>query len=448
MLSGTLDRAMATKSDPSTGKTERTVMFGHEDAVPAAVSSMKMDSHQIIWGHYDGYITLTTRTISTSGRQLKRFVDFHVGPVTSLATSSSLHSAVLSGGQDAVVKIWDVTSGSCVANLLGARSAISKVLVDSRKRVIAGCADGSTLVWNVDAVDVLATARSANGYRHVHEGHDAQPPAYSKLPDVGIVAPAIDLHVKDVLYDDMLEFILVLYSDCTRIYKYSAANGQCLAVFENPGSTGKITCMQWDKDVSATSEEEPITPGATWKKSRHQQNIIAASSFPVVTRTESVPSTTIRILASGDENGNVSLFDMDSTSTTTKPSLPLTSIQGHHTAISAIYVDACKLVTGSTDGWIKVWDPISGENIKVLHNKIPRNAPVDRSNIDLFAVKSIVCTDYIGVAAIGHQIKTWDFSPDKQLLSRRKLRPKKIQQCRKPVYVQRTIASRDPCRSA
>lgn len=79
----------------------------------------------------------------------------------------------------------------------------------------------------------------------------------------------------------------------------------------------------------------------------------------------------------------------------------------------------------STDGWIKVWDPISGENIKVLHNKIPRNAPVDRSNIDLFAVKSIVCTDYIGVAAIGNQIKSWDFSPDKQLLSRRKLRPKK-----------------------
>jgi WD40 repeat protein len=142
MLSGTLDRgmhscsqwsalskvcilnlpqliAMATKSDPSTGKTERTAMFGHEDAEPSPVSSMKMDGHQIIWGHFDGYITITSRTISTSGRQLKRFTDFHEGPVTAVTTSSTLHNVVLSGGQDGLIKIWDIASGRCVGNLLG-----------------------------------------------------------------------------------------------------------------------------------------------------------------------------------------------------------------------------------------------------------------------------------------------------------------------------------------
>jgi WD40 repeat protein len=111
--------AMATKSDPSTGKTERTAMFGHEDAVPSPVSSMKMDSHQIIWGHFDGHITITTRTMSTSGRQLKRFMDWHEGPVTAVTTSSSLHNAVLSGGQDGVVKVWDIGTGYCVGDLLG-----------------------------------------------------------------------------------------------------------------------------------------------------------------------------------------------------------------------------------------------------------------------------------------------------------------------------------------
>lgn len=110
---------MATKSDPSTGKTERSAMFGHEDAEPSPVSSMKMDGHQIIWGHYDGYITITTRTISTSGRQLRRFIDIHEGPVTALTTSSTLHNVVLSGGQDGIVKIWDIASGRCVGNLLG-----------------------------------------------------------------------------------------------------------------------------------------------------------------------------------------------------------------------------------------------------------------------------------------------------------------------------------------
>ncbi|KAG2179693.1 hypothetical protein INT44_006541 [Umbelopsis vinacea] len=425
MLSGTLDRAMATKSDPSTGKTERTAMFGHEDAEPSPVSSMKMDGHQIIWGHFDGYVTITTRTISTSGRQLKRFSDFHEGPVTAVTTSSTLHNVVLSGGQDGIVKIWDIASGRCVGNLLGARSAVTKVRVDSRKRIIAGCIDGSTLVWNVDVVSVLTAARNANGHRHVYEGGQDAAPVYSKLPDFGITPPGEDMPVMEILYDDEHEFFIVQYSNCSRVYKYSALDGQRQAMFENPNSTAKITCIQWDKEATSTNEEEPTPPKVNVKQSRHQQDIIAASNFPVITSNELFPSVTIRILASGDENGNVCLFDMDSVSTSNKATMPLTTIHGHHTAISAIYLDACKVVTGSTDGWIKIWDPISGVNIKILHNKIPRNAPVDRTDMDLFSVRKIVCTDYVGVAIIGNQIKSWDFSPDKQLLSRRKLRPKK-----------------------
>lgn len=232
-------------------------------------------------------------------------------------------------------------------HIAGARSAITKILVDSRKRVVAGCVDGSTLVWNVDVVAILATVRNMNGYRQVYEGDDAEEQTYSKYPDIGIVPPSTEVGVKNVLYDGKLDFMIVHYSGCARIYKYSAINGQCLAVFENPDSTANITCIQWDKEVSSGTEEESSTPGTpSWKQSRHQQDIIAASNFPVITNTESFPSSTIRVLASGDENGNVCLFNIDSTSTSSKPILPLTSIQGHYTAISAIFLDACKLVTG------------------------------------------------------------------------------------------------------
>lgn len=56
--------------------------------------------------------------------------------------------------------------------------------------------------------------------------------------------------------------------------------------------------------------------------------------------------------------------------------------------------------------------------------RIPRHAPVDRTDVNVTSVKNIWCDNYRGVATIGHQIKTWDFSPDKQLLDKHQLRPK------------------------
>lgn len=59
-----------------------------------------------------------------------------------------------------------------------------------------------------------------------------------------------------------------------------------------------------------------------------------------------------------------------------------------------------------------------------FHERIPRNAPVDRTDVSMMRVTNIHCDEYRGVATIGHQVKTWDFSPDKQFLDKRNLRQK------------------------
>lgn len=56
--------------------------------------------------------------------------------------------------------------------------------------------------------------------------------------------------------------------------------------------------------------------------------------------------------------------------------------------------------------------------------RVPKNAPIDRSDVSVMRVKNIFCDDYRGVATVGHQVKTWDFSPDRQLLDKRNLKPK------------------------
>lgn len=75
----------------------------------------------------------------------------------------------------------------------------------------------------------------------------------------------------------------------------------------------------------------------------------------------------------------------------------------------------------SDDGWIRVWDPLTGYLVNVMGNKIPRHAPIDRNDISLTRVSRICCDDYRGVANVGHEIKTWDFSPEKQLLGKHPL---------------------------
>lgn len=44
--------------------------------------------------------------------------------------------------------------------------------------------------------------------------------------------------------------------------------------------------------------------------------------------------------------------------------------------------------------------------------------------MNVMRVKNIFCDDYRAVATVGHQVKTWDFSPDKQLLDKRNLKPR------------------------
>lgn len=438
MLVASTEHGVAAKCNPMTGKvSHRHLLYSTNESIRLQLTAVKMDKDRILWGFGPGFITLSTRTKSTS--RLKVFSEFHQGSVRTLSLPQHVQDIVLSGAEDGTVKIWDVASSSCAWTLLpvSASARVPTCLeVTADHRVIIGYDDGSMAVWHVNLNHLVQLSRS----RHQEDFEDKRATFEKKLQEEKVVlnAPVSDvrLGVTCATYDVDSAMLIVAYHGHTDVLKYCTNTGALVGTFGYGHAAGSsITCIKWDTTPISTtlSLESALKPRPATAK-RKGGGIIdlsaSASSSPAsrsgLSSGQGTPSSvkTTRLLVTGDDMGRICLWNGDDVNKEGYSIRPLRILTGHLVGISAIYIDACKIVTGSDDGWIYMWDPLTGANINTLGNKIPKHAPVDRSDMSVMRVKNLWCNDYQGVATIGHQVKTWDFSPGKQFLSRRALKQK------------------------
>ena len=439
MLVASTEHGVAAKCNPMTGKvSHRHLLYSTNESIRLQLTAVKMDKDRILWGFGPGFITLSTRTKSTS--RLKVFSDFHQGPVCILSLPQHVQDIVLSGAEDGTVKVWDVATTSCVWTLLpiSASARIPTCLeVTADHRIIVGYDDGSIVVWHVNLNQLIQLNRN----RHQDDFVEKKESLEKKMQDEKAVlnAPTSDtrIGVKYATYDMDSKMVIVAYQGHPDVLKFCTNTGACVGTFSYGHAAGSsITCMQWDISPLSTtlSLESALKPRPATAK-RKGGGIIdvstsTSSSSPAsksgLSSGQGTPSSvkTTRLLVTGDDMGTICLWNGDDTNKGHVSIKPLRILTGHLVGISAIYIDACKIVTGSDDGWIYMWDPLTGANINTLGNKIPKNAPVDRTDMNVMRVKNLWCNDYQGIATIGHQVKTWDFSPGKQFLSRRAVKQK------------------------
>lgn len=439
MLVASTEHGVAAKCNPMTGKvSHRHLLYSTNESIRLQLTAVKMDKDRILWGFGPGFITLSTRTKSTS--RLKVFSDFHQGPVCILSLPQHVQDIVLSGAEDGTVKVWDVATTSCVWTLLpiSASARIPTCLeVTADHRIIVGYDDGSIVIWHVNLNQLIQLNRN----RHQDDFVEKKESLEKKMQDEKAVlnAPTSDtrIGVKCATYDMDSKMVIVAYQGHPDVLKFCTNTGACIGTFSYGHAAGSsITCMQWDISPLSTtlSLESALKPRPATAK-RKGGGIIdvstsTTSSSPAsksgLSSGQGTPSSvkTTRLLVTGDDMGTICLWNGDDTNKGHVSIKPLRILTGHLVGISAIYIDACKIVTGSDDGWIYMWDPLTGANINTLGNKIPKNAPVDRTDMNVMRVKNLWCNDYQGIATIGHQVKTWDFSPGKQFLSRRTVKQK------------------------
>ncbi|KAI8375806.1 quinon protein alcohol dehydrogenase-like superfamily [Blakeslea trispora] len=440
------EQGVAIRCNAVTGKMDqRHPFYSTNENIRIPVTATEMDQDRILWGFDAGFITLSLRKKPINNRLIV-FSDFHQSPVCLLCLPKHRQDVVASGAEDGTIKLWDVSTASCALTL---RRPVSTARVPTCIKltldhyVIIGYNDGSVAIWQVNLHELLGLTKS-QGENSENEKRDwldrleqskrLIPPPSSRNYDLS--------SVKHLSYDSDTHAVVVSYSGVSEIYKYDVTTGRCTAIFGHGHSqSSSITCIKWDKTLpsallSLDSALKTRTAGASKRRGGTMIHLSGTSTTPSSSSASSPPVTpdayqssvkTTRLLATGDDLGTLCLWDGDEVDQLEEGRIirPLRVFSGGHiTAISCIYLDAFKLVSGSDDGWIRVWDPLTGKNLCTLGNKIPKHAPVDRTDVDVMRVKTLWCSnDYRGVATIGHQIKVWDFSPDKQFLAR-PLKPK------------------------
>ncbi|KAI8326936.1 quinon protein alcohol dehydrogenase-like superfamily [Choanephora cucurbitarum] len=447
------EQGVAIRCNATTGKMDqRHPFYSTNENIRIPVTTTLMDQDRILWGFQAGFITLSLRKKPINNRLIV-FSDFHQSSVCLLCLPKYRQDVVASGAEDGTIKVWDVSTASCVLTL---RRPVSTARVPTCIKLtldhylIVGYNDGSVAIWQMNLDELLTLTRNQNeSDQDENKRNWLDRLEQSKRLIVPPASRNYDLSpVKHMSYDADTHTVIVAYAGIPEVYKYDVTTGRCNAIFGHGHGLGSsITCIKWDKKLpsallSLDSALKTRTAGSSKRRggtmihlsntsthSTTQPSSSSSSSSPPVTPDASRSSTikTTRLLATGDDLGTLCLWDGDEVDQLEEGRIikPLRVFSGGHiTAISCIFLDAFKLVSGSDDGWIRVWDPLTGKNLCTLGNKIPKHAPVDRTDVDVMRVKTLWCSnDYRGVATIGHQIKVWDFSPDKQFLSR-PLKPK------------------------
>jgi WD40 repeat protein len=251
--------------------------------------------------------------------------------------------------------------------------------------VIAGYANGTIVIWNIQLYRLSQQQWYGQGYEE-HEECDAA----RRL----IQPPSIDneTSVRSMLYDATTETILVAYTDVRNLYQYDIHGGKLLAIMEGH-TLGPICAMTWDIEPSFSFTDEPMLD----------------SPSPTTAPQKNRPAQ--RLVATGDTSGTLFLWPLDAYGNDgTTVVRPLCEFHGHTSPISAIYLDAFKMVSGADDGRIRIWDPLTGELLRTLGFKISRPTAIYRNNVSSMRVSALSCDEHRCVATIGCQVKSWDFS--------------------------------------
>ncbi|KAL1918709.1 uncharacterized protein VTP21DRAFT_2731 [Calcarisporiella thermophila] len=394
MLAGSLERNMVVRSDPSTGKIDK-----YPIVCPIGdVSAIKIDHFRILWGSTTGHVALTLRAKSLSHR-VRYFNGLHEGAVSCLAWSTTTTSLVLSGGADGLVKVWSTATGRCLAHLTGSSSRVLSLSFHPRMNVIATSASGTVLIWDLDITTLLMYEVSDIDNE---EGANATIPSFAPARRILATLPILSLE-----YDSVTASIIITHSRSNELLRYCIKTGECKSVFSG-GHTADISCMRWDKSYEGWQTSSVQGPSTI-------ESGVTLNGF-----------TTIRLIVSGDITGIICFWDSDFSNQAgkIKKVSPLKIIDGHHATITSLHIDPFCIISGSEDGWVKAWDPLSGKHIRTLHARSQRNserAPVNElSDTSQHSVRHIHGELDHGVIVIGGQVKAWYFSSARSLKGRHK----------------------------
>ncbi|KAJ3107668.1 hypothetical protein HDU96_007836 [Phlyctochytrium bullatum] len=403
MVVGSAERGMAVVCHPQTGKVEKSaVRFGGDG--PMELADLVFDRSRLFAGLLNGGIHVATNVLSRSAPfTVRAFSGFHDGPVSKLFCPAGNHNAIVSGGYDGTMRVWNVATGTTIAVGDVNTSTITALAADIRQFIAAGTQNGSISVWSVDPMTLKRLAVPAN--LHSNATSPALNPVISPTPVVlpqkltfsHFKTPTANRPVTAMQLDTVLGVLVTLcecpaneVSNAVRLWNVGGGceTGVRLGcgldgVPTGKGSAvthiGRITAMQWDRPVLGPTERKTS------------------------------------ILATGDEHGRICLWELfDAALLAVNPTqhaprlTPLRVLQAHPSPVSTLQMDPFKLVSGSAAGSVRVFDITTGRVLQSLSLR-RGNEVGDPTNGDGRSIGHLWMGEWSLTAAAGGTVRCWDF---------------------------------------
>lgn len=348
--------------DPESG-VELGQLHGHEDSIHAlaVLSDGRLASGS--GNHESGDCTIRLWNVA-SGVELVK-LEGHESRVTALAVLPD--GRLVSGSDDQTIRLWDPESGAELARLVGHENTVTTLAVMADGRIASGSTDDTVRLWD--------SAR--DGSRPLPDGHRRKVTALAALPD-GRVASG---------------------SEDNTIRVWDSASGEEVARLSGHAREVTALAVLIDGRLASASDDNTIRlwhPASGQQLGRLDGHEYGISTMAVLLDGRLASGSVMTVYLWDTANGAVN-------ANPNRLSVPKGGTRPNRLRALIALADG-RLIAGTEDGTIRLWDPAIGEEL----------ARLDGHQRDVNAL-ALLPNGWLASASWDETIRLWDLATAKQL---------------------------------
>ncbi|KAJ9134423.1 F-box/WD repeat-containing protein 7 [Pleurostoma richardsiae] len=225
---------------------------------------------------------------------------------------------LVSGGCDRDVRVWDLTTGTCLHTLRGHTSTVRCLKMSDANTAISGSRDTTLRVWDI----------RSGLCRNVLVGHQASVRCLEIKGDI-VVSGSYDTTAK----------------------VWSISEGRCLHTLQ--GHYSQIYAIAFDGVRVATGSLD--TSVRIWNAATGECQAVLQGHTSLVGQLQMRGDT----LVTGGSDGSVRVWSLSKFA-------PIHRLAAHDNSVTSLQFDETRVVSGGSDGRVKVWDLKTGHLVREL----------------------------------------------------------------------------------
>jgi WD40 repeat protein len=318
----------------------------------------------------------------------------HAGAVNSVAFSAD-GKRIVSGSRDSMVKIWDAATGQVLLTLQGHRGGVWSVAAGADGKYMVSGGDDTVKVWDLpgpglftrkaDVNQGSSVAISPDGKRIVSGSSDRTVKLWDA--DTGQVLLTLTGHTSAVTSVPLSpdgKRIVSGSGDCSQgkplpgeVKVWDAASGQVLHTF--PGHAVRSVAFSPDGKRIVVGSAKPFAAAApgevkVWDAASGQELLTLEVHAGWVLSVAISPDGKRIVSASGGLDAQGKPFPGELKVCDAATGQELLILRGGTAQVWSVAIspDGKRIVSGSGDGTVKVWDAVTGEQVLFLSDCLER----------------------------------------------------------------------------